>query len=151
MWYNSKKMSSVWWVNGTDPLRPRFWHYDVFYEFLRATIFMWSCREKIGLQNCHLGFSKFWFFKTENFEIKIWNFENLNFLIPFRFSKPRLTYARSLENCETQTWDQLYEFLFEKKLYKTSITRLYSTRYESWHLMTWRWPDLCSSTFTCLQ
>ena len=63
--YNSKKMLSVWLVNGTDPLRPRFWHYDVFYEFLRATIFMWSCREKIGLQNCHLGFSKFWFFKTK--------------------------------------------------------------------------------------
>ena len=63
--YNSKKMLSVWWVYGTDPLRPRFWHYDVFYEFLRAIIFMWSCRETIGLENCHLGFSKFWFFQTK--------------------------------------------------------------------------------------
>ena len=76
--YNSKKMLTVWWVNGTDPLRPRFWHYDVFYEFLRATIFTWSCREKIGLQNCHLWFSKFWFFKT-----KILDFPTFYFLDTF--------------------------------------------------------------------
>ena len=80
--YNSKKMS-VWWVNCTDPLRPRFWHYDVFYEFLRATIFRWSCREKLGLQNCHIGFSKFWFFKP-----KFWIFLLFTFWILFGFSKP---------------------------------------------------------------
>ena len=69
-------MLSVWWVNGTDSLRPRIWHYDVFYEFLRATTFMWSCREKIGLQNYHLGFSKFWFFnkkKSKSF-LKLFEF-----------------------------------------------------------------------------
>ena len=72
-------MLSVWWVNDTDPLRPRFWHYDVFYEFLRATIFMWSCREKIGLQNCHLRFSKFGFKKSKKFSKK-----KLSFFLRFQ-------------------------------------------------------------------
>ena len=42
-------------------------------------------------------------------------------------------------------------FKKKKQLYKTCITRPYSTLYERWPLMTWPWPYLCSSTFTCLR
>ena len=38
---------------------------------------------------------------------KFWILLLFTFWILFGFSKPRLTYALSPENCETQTWDQL--------------------------------------------
>ena len=36
-------------------------------------LFMWSCREKIALQICYLGFSKCWFCKKIFFKnLKFW-------------------------------------------------------------------------------
>ena len=46
------------------------------------SVFMWSCRAKIWLQNCYLGFSKFWFLNKEIFCSK----NSVFFLISIFFS-----------------------------------------------------------------
>ena len=53
-------------IFSTDPLRPRFWHYDVFYEFLRATIFMWFV-EKRGSTKLPSRIFKILVFQNQNF------------------------------------------------------------------------------------
>ena len=38
--WSSEKMLTTWSVNGTDPFRPVFWHYDVFYDCFCTCIIM---------------------------------------------------------------------------------------------------------------
>ena len=99
-----KKMLTTWWVNCTDPFRPRCWHHDAFYECLRTSIVIVRMNFDFNKVLAMYLFKCILYFPIQTTDRIFVVERKIDHLWP---ELDYITYALSPENWEIQSWDQL--------------------------------------------